>query len=445
MSKGKIIGLGILLVILVGAVLAVILLMQQPAQDEEAGTNQLSLYEVSYKLVDSIRVTHDGQDTEIIKGDDGIWYLKETGEKVDQTRAETMLTYVSYVYVTKLAEENVTDFAKYGLDPADSVVEIHTTEGESYRISYGNMSADQESVYLRLNDEDKVYLQGANTPEVILRDMDSLRDLSLPTADISTLTSITYEDSNGQMVSMQAMAEQETIGNCSWQMTAPYHLYVPDSVIDSFKTLVNSMRITDFVSEEIKEEHGLAETARKAEFAYEDGTVLSIRVGNKMEEEDRYYCAVEGKEGVYSISTASFEYFEYTAMQMVLPEILPANLDDLQKMTITQNGETYTFTREDEGILKLNDRVLDAEISEAMVMLMKYITIVDEVAEDVGQPVAVITQEVSSGATVTIELREYNKEFLAADYGWGEGAQVYVSKEPWETFMRGVEGTAAGK
>ena len=441
-TKQKIAVLLVIMAVLIACIAGCMILLHRPAANAVAESNGMELFSVSSKTVDRITIRYEDETLELEKKDD-TWYIPGSSMQINQTRAATIVTYVSHVFVTKAAEEGVTDFAKYDLDPPKTIVEVHTTDGQEYTLSYGAFSPDQKSVYLRVDDEDIVYMQGSGTPELIMQTMDSMKDLTMEKGEAADLSEIFYVNDFGETVRIRALPEKEVIGNSTWMMETPYHLYVQNSVIDSFRILVNAMGIRDFVSEDIREEYGLDEaSARDVTFTYADGTKLSLKVGALDEENgvERYYCLVDGKDGVYRINRSSFEYLQYTALQMVSPYVLPAEKEDLQEMTVTAEGSVYTFTRQDDGTLLLNDVPLDADTSEAFMLLTKYMTIVDTTEDEAGDAVGEVVQKSTTGAEVAVTIREYNKEYYAVDYGYPEGAQVYIAKDGWDTFLRGTKG-----
>ncbi len=432
MTKGRFLTLLIAVAVLAALVVGSIVLITAPA--ELSGTNQLKIYGVTARDVMSVEIDHNGETLSIYRAEDGKWKFEGSDAPVDQARAESVITFVSYVYVTKAVDENVTDFAKYGLDPAQSVVKVKTADGNGYTINYGYQTADNTSKYMRMNDAPTVYIQGYLSSELILRDLDALRDLKLPAFDAEQLSEIAYQNDSGETVGMNILANGLSVGNCGWQMNQPAALFVPTMNIDSFKAILRSSKLSDYVGADVKPEYGLDEYAKLAQFGFADGTVLSLKIGAQTEDGKKYYCLVDGKEGVYTIASSLLEYLSYPSLQMALPEIMPGMPADTTAIKAEAGGQSYEL-KTDGSAYTLNGKTITAETYNSLFTAMKQMIIVDYVKSDVeiGAQVASITQSCASGAEIAVTLYEYGKDFLAVDYGFGK--QIYIARAPLDSFI----------
>lgn len=432
MTKGRFLTLIIAAAVLAALVIGSVVLITAPV--DPSGTNQLKIYGVTAKDVQSVEIAHNGETVGIYRADDGKWKFEGSDAPVDQARAESVITFVSYVYVTKAVDENVTDFAKYGLDPPQSVVKVNTVDGGGYTINYGYQTADNTSKYMRMNDDPTVYIQGYLSSELILRDLDALRDLKLPAFDVEQLSEIAYQNTSGETVGMNILANGLSVGNCAWQMNQPAALFVPTMNVDSFKAILKSAKLSDYIGAEVKPEYGLDEYAKLAQFGFADGTMISLKIGAQTEDGKKYYCLVDGKDGVYTIGSSALEFLGYSSLQMALPEIMPAMPADTTAIAVSANGQTYDL-KTDGSAYTLNDKTITGETYDALFTAMKQMIIVDYVKPDVeiGAEVASVTQSCANGAEVAVKLYEYGKDFLAVDYGFGN--QIYIARAPLDEFI----------
>ncbi len=432
MTKGRFLTLIIAAAFLAALVVGSVVLITAPV--DLSGTNQLKIFGVTAKDVQSVEITHSGDTVSIYRAEDGKWKFEGSDAPVDQARAESVITFVSYVYVTKAVDENVTDFAKYGLDPAQSIVNVKTADGGGYTINYGYQTADNTSKYMRMNGDPTVYIQGYLSSELILRDLDALRDLKLPAVDVEQLSEIAYQNTSGETIGMNILANGLAVGNCTWQMNQPAALFVPTMNIDSFKAILKSSKLSDYIGADVKPEYGLDEYAKLAQFGFADGTVISLKIGAQTEDGKKYYCLVDGKDGVYTITASALEYLSYPSLQMALPEIMPAMPADTTAITVSANGQSYEL-KADGSAYTLNGKSITAETYESLFTAMKQMIIVDYVKPDVeiGAEVASVTQKCVNGAEIAVRLYEYGKDFLAVDYGFGK--QIYVARAPLDSFI----------
>ena len=432
----------VLAAIAAGVILLIIgsiILLNSP--NEEYGVNQMRLFSVSADQVKSINIDTPESDVKIYRGDDGLLHIEGSDVPVDQGRAESIVTFAAYMYVTKEVEKDAEDLAKYGLEPPESVITVTLNDGTQYVINYGSLSTDRTARYLTLNDERTVYTQGEISSQIILRDLDGLRDLNLPEHNVELLTGIAYQNFAGEKIVMSELPAQLHIGNCTFQMNEPAALFVPKTNIDAFKTVYETAEFFEYKGNEILPEYGL-DNPKTVEFAFSDGVIMTLYIGAKEEEANRYYVTADGKEGVYTLSGNALDFMNYPALRMAYSGVSPITADELYQLNLTYDGAEYDLKAEN-GIYTINGKEITGLEYNELLGLLNAVQIVDFtddalITQNIIAEISLVTM---NGTALEIEFCNYGSEFASVNYS--AGAQVYCSKAKLADFAQKAEELAS--
>lgn len=409
-----------------------IVLLNSPKETYEV--NGMRLFGISSDQIKSISINTPDSDVEIYRGDDGLLHFTGSDEPVDQGRAESIVTFTAYMYVTKEVEEDAEDLVKYGLEPPESVITVTLDDGTQYVINYGSLSTDRTARYLTLNDERTVYTQGEISSQIILKDLDSLRDLNLPEHNVELLSGIAYQNFMGEQIVMSELPAQMHIGDCTFQMNEPAALFVPKGNIDAFKAVYATAEFFEYKGNEILPEYGL-ENPKIVQFAFSDGVLMTLYVGAKEDGANRYYVMADGKEGIYTLSGNALEFMNYPALRMAYSGAVPASAQDTAQIDLNYNGSRYVIKSEN-GVYTINGKeITEQQYTELFALLaaVQIIDFTDEalITEETAAVIGITTKE---GAELEIEFNNYGSEFVSVDYG--AGAQVYCSRSKLTDFLQ---------
>lgn len=432
MTKKRWIILGAMAVGIAALITGCIILLNSPKETYEV--NQMRLFGISSDQIKSINIDTPDSDIEIYRGDDGFLHFEGTDEPVDQGRAESIITFAAYMYVTKEVEKDAEDLSKYGLNPPESVVTVTLNDGTQYVINYGALSTDKTARYLTLNGERTVYTQGEISSQIILKDLDSLRDLNLPEHNVELLSGIAYQNFAGEQIVMSELPSKMHIGDCTFQMNEPAALFVPKANIDAFKTVYATAEFFEYKGKEILPEYGL-DNPKTVQFAFSDGVLMTLYVGAKEEGANRYYVIADGKDGVFTLSGNALEFMNYPALRVAYSGVVPAALEDTAQINLDYNGNKYVIKAEN-GVYSVNNIEINAEQYSELFSLLTAVQIIDftEEALITDESAAVIGIKTVSGAELEIEFNNYGSEFASVDYG--AGPQVYCSRTKLIEFLQ---------
>lgn len=435
MTKKRWIILGTMTACVLAMMVGCIVLLNSPNQTYEV--NQMHLFSTPKENVEKIKIETPESNITIYRGEDGLLHFEGSDEPVDQGRAESLVTFASYMYVTKEIEKDAQDLSKYGLEPPESVITVTLKDGTEYVINYGYMSTDKTARYLTLNDEKTVYTQGELSSRIILKDLDSLRNLDLPEHNADLLTGIAYENFRGEKIVMSALPDQFKVGDCTYQMSEPATLFVPKYTIDAFQSILDTAEFFEYKGTEKLSEYGL-ENPKTVKFAFSDGASVTLYVGAKEEGAQRYYVMAEDKPGIYTLNANMLDFLNLPALKMALPNVVPGNIDDTAQIIVNYNGAEYTINAKN-GAYTVNDKEITAQEYQNLFDLIKKIQIVDFTNQNqiTKDSIATIKQVTTNGLELQIEFNNYGTDFASVNYG--VGAQIYCNKNVLTDFIKQVE------
>lgn len=288
----------------------------------------------------------------------------------DFTAEQSMVNNLDEFEAKKTAEENVTDFAKYGLDDPQTVITVTYTDGEVKTMSIGDEAPDARYAYARIDEEDTVYMvyqrkltyyTGKVTDYVNLTMIDKPADDDWPDYGVLTIMrkDLDYD--------MKFENDTSTLagGISSQVMTEPVFSYL--NITNSTDTthgmwgLTASECVLIEPSEEDFRSYGIDDPYCEVTLTG-DGYDYDLKIGNAVYEQDEdgnntdnvvsYYCYVTGSKGrecIYSVAAASLPWASIKAEDVISSLMTTNYIYDLDSIEVRTEDKTYAFEVESNG------------------------------------------------------------------------------------------------
>ncbi len=446
MTKKSLVILFVLLVIVAGAIGGTIIFLNQQKAAELAAmptpspTTNENLSDARYKTITHIRMEDDDTVIELALNADNVWEMADSSATVDQSTAGSIATYLTYVYAKQIVDIGNTPLSAYGLDPGDFRVTYSTSEG-TYTHYYGKYTSDRSSVFFRKQGDTRVYTIDVEYFNGVKRDHDALRDRSVNIPDMSRTGYVVLKTAGEPQIVLKQVTEAETYTPVAWVMTEPVSVPLTRDAAFLIIESLGNVTLTGFAGEEIKDEYGLDEQTWLEYRDFAGDVITRIHFGNVGQKGsdaayDKFYCTVDGKEGVYLISRSAVQAAKSTVFSLIDQRLLP--LDDfstLDRLTITR-GEDTTVLR-----LAENEYTLDGEplsLTQATELYNKsrtvnFVGMTDGAVDRTAYATLYVERAGFGGKNISISIYPYLKDFYAVDYG--SGPQLYVKAELLEGML----------
>lgn len=291
-------------IILAVLVLAMVFLLRQ--DKDTKGASAIKISQTNSSEVTAMRITEDdGHVVEVEKREDGWYYPGEENTSLDQSNMESALTVVCYLFAQGTVKDPAEDMSVYGLDPARMKVEYTLQDGTQHWVAFGSYTSDRQNVFMTCSGSEELYLYDLDSLSILERATQEMTDLTI---DISAdrVSRIEIMRASGKdPVVMERIPEEERVGMETWLLTSPFTAIANAEAVNLVKAFFASPRYAAYASAEAEEEQGLSDSHAYIRLTEEDGHEVTIHVGNRLES-GRYYCAEDGRDGVYELA-AGFE------------------------------------------------------------------------------------------------------------------------------------------
>lgn len=149
------------------AVLAAVILLIIPAltgaNEDQVEELDNKLYLCSFSKSEVERIAYSNKTgSAVLVCENGIWFVEDSGEEVDQTAAANMVAAVCGLYSTQIAFTGEEHFSDCGLDAPTLTVSAATTDGKSIAIRVGAYNNGLDRWYCTVDGGDTIYLIGSN-------------------------------------------------------------------------------------------------------------------------------------------------------------------------------------------------------------------------------------------------------------------------------------------
>lgn len=261
--------------------------------------------------------------------------------------------------------ESLTDYGFNEDGTSDLYIKATNIEGQTITLYVGGYEFSRNYRFVYLDDGSKtVYKVNAISVGRLLFQKESviqMKAFAYLTTSVPKLFVINEKGS--KLLELECTGIQEGDDSWKWRVKYPLERKSQDTKVneltDSLKDLpLDSIAVADVTEEEFVN-YGLAPA--DIEYYYyaetEDGALerYFIKVGNKTEDGDKYYCLVDdGKDGIYEIYTVSTSYVYKTinVMDYIDAYLYMEDSDNISKIEIDIAGEKHTMTYTYETVTK---------------------------------------------------------------------------------------------
>ena len=426
--------LAILAGILVVACVITFAVSQYEERKEEIKTTDAVILSLDSQTVQTIAWETEEQSLAFHR-EDGTWFWDEDSAfPVDEEKMEELLGHFAS-FGAAFIIENVENFGQYGLDDPVCTISM-TTDEDSYEVLVGEFSTMDQQRYVSIGDGN-VYLVNEDPAEAFDVAIEGMIDNDdAPT--IAQAQSIVFTGEDGYQVTYQAEGGVSYRGEDVYftQLDNGETLPLDTQLVEGYLSQLEGLSLTDYVTYNATEEEiqacGLDDPEFTVSVEYtwtdEDDQVQSstflLQLSRDPEElaaagddeealaEVTAYARVGQSKILYQITAD--EYDSLTAASrndLRHQEVLPADLDDISKIDVTLDGQTYTITAEqteDGPVYSYGEETLEDSDLEGCLEALTATSFTDEQPTQQEELTLTIYPDVEGDPSVTITFYRYN-------------------------------------
>ncbi len=360
----------ILLGVLAFFCIATFALTKVEENKEEIKNSDEIILEIASDTVTALSWEYDSDTFSFSKGD--TWqYESDVDFPVDEEKINELLS-VFESFGVAFVIENVEDYSQYGLDDPTCTISL-TTEELSYEVKLGEFSTMDSQRYVSIGDGN-VYLVSEDPfdyYEVVLDDMID-HDEAPGFSEVSKISLWGQEKYEIQYIedSEETYCADDVYFAKQDEKNVPLDTDNVESYLDSITELSLKDYATYKVTEEELESYGLNDPELTVTINYtseeeEKEFVLYVGCEEKEDEEDEAvaYVRIGESQIVYNITADEYEnLMKASYNDLRHKQLLTADFDDIYKIDVVLEGETYTITSEEEKeelVYYYNEEVVD--------------------------------------------------------------------------------------
>ena len=352
-------------VIVVVAVLAVFLPKWiQPAQQDE--TTDLTVDLSNHESGQVVRITVDGESKftvtkETVDGEDVYHVDALDDDKVNQGTCSSAFVNAARMEADQLVEQNAADLSIYGLDTPSCAVTVEYDDGELLELELGDQLEMSGQVYCRKKGETDVYILRQYFYNIFGGSILRYRGLTLPTlnSDLSYTKSIIIRQKGQEQI--RFMPVESTTSSGTWKMTEPDELWLDSGYVSELVESLSNYKLYGYEGNYSDlAQFGLDEPWFEVIVSDTEGGKRTLRLGDELEGENRYYCTVDDTGDVFTISNSYLEFAEDFKVSHYLDAFTGIiSISAVDALEISDGSSSYRMTierqeqYEEDGSLKV--------------------------------------------------------------------------------------------
>ncbi len=273
----------VILVVVVAAVAAIAVyeLVVVPGKERKEKQESLFFPELDKQAVTRLEITKGDTATVLVRQGDTAWKLGDSGYKADQEAVSGALEKLAKLERGIIASRNKESHRDLEVDEQGLEVKAAAKDELLARLVIGKQGKSYGTSFVRKGESEEVYMASENLKSSFDKTESEWRDKNIFSEKLDRVTRILIEQglSGGTQESMLISRDNEQ----GWELVLEGDTAkkLAKSKVDSLARTLTSLRAAEFADQVSLEEAGLDEPDKKATFALEDGSSLTLMVGDK--------------------------------------------------------------------------------------------------------------------------------------------------------------------
>ncbi len=346
---------------LVGGIIAVYKLdtsKEEPTPSETPVSDTITVFNVDSDAITKVSVKTEESEYYVTKSDGKLTLSNSAGLRLSENKLQSLIYSCSAVSATKEVSKNPEDAHKYGFDNVTKSVTVHINDGTEKTILIGDMTLDNKNAYIKMADDDAVYLKSIYGVESLTPRYTEFVDKTILTIDNSNLAPLEHVHIS-KKGNMAIKLDYLSIDSKKhWKMTAPVYSDVNGQVLSEYILTP----LATFSAVDVAEAH----VSDRSKYSFEDPyAVFSIKYDNQTTKlifgknyNDYRFVMIEGYDSVYTVKESSLSFLDIPYQNLMSRLIHVEYIDQISKVEIS--GPDSSITMEIDGDeYKINGKTIE--------------------------------------------------------------------------------------
>jgi Domain of unknown function (DUF4340) len=269
---------------------------------------------------------------------DGTWRILQPVETVaDQSAAQGIVDQVAEARVEQTEPGSADRRKVYGLDPAQTVLELQLKNGSKHTLLIGDKDFTGDSVYTVADNSPNVSLLPILLSTSTSKSLEDLRDRSVLNIQSGDVTSIALKNPSGEI--------SADLNKDQWKLTKPENVLGDKNAIDMLVSAVANARMTTVVSEKPENlgRYGLTAPSISFTATTNKGAQSTLIVGKK--EGQEYYARDLSRPMVFRVNDDLYKKLAEKFGDLRDKKVMHFDAEDIGQVQIENTNGTVTLAR----------------------------------------------------------------------------------------------------
>lgn len=296
------------------------------------GDEKPKIVSVEADQIQEITVSRPGADTiSVQRGEDGEWkFAPPLTIPASSSSIGFMADSAASLEADRVVEENITEWAPFGLSDPSLTVEIKLKDGTTKRVLYGKETPTGSALYARLDGDPRLFTVYSYSKTAFEKSVFDLRDKKLLRAEADKVSRVTL-DAGGQSI------EFGKSGEASWQILEPRPMRADNFTVGDLVRAVENAEMT------AAPEEGEAADA-KVDFSKPMAAVEVVDEAGShtlkvVKADEKYFANSSDLDGVYEVSSTLAESLNKKLEDFRNKKLFDFGFNDLSNLQL-RDGET---------------------------------------------------------------------------------------------------------
>lgn len=326
----------------------------------------IEIYSVLSSDISSVFIKNEFGEYNVLYGDE----IKISGKQIekDDEKLEYLLTEISSMYASEIADENVVSLSDFGLLNPLAELELSLKDNSKIKIYIGNKTPTDSGYYVKLNDENKVYIVSTYSVDTILRKLDYYRNTVLFSFEISDINEFSYTNGT-KTVSFKRNDSNDLNRNsfAAFNMKTPYDWAAESSKLEEVFNLLKELKIIEYVEDNPTDlsQYGLNPYLYKISLKDKNNNIYNMNIGSNVD--GKYYIKMDSKNSVYLVDAKGFEFLDYEPTAFLQQFVCIRPIDNVATLSYIHNDINASF-----NIKKVDTEVHDVKYKGKLIDQKKF-------------------------------------------------------------------------
>jgi hypothetical protein len=280
----------------------------------------------------------DGTVTVAKKDDAGKWTLTTPALPADQNACNAVTSAVTGMTAVRVVDDNATDLASYGLQPAADQVTFDMKDGKKTTLLIGDNTPTGTDVYAKVDGDPKLYTMASFNKDSLDKDFKQLRDKRLMTFDQDKISRVELNTKKGAI-------EFGRVDQNEWQILKPKPLradgFQVEELVRKVKNGEMDTNISDEDAKKLAASWGSATPVATVKVTDASGTqTLEVKKAK-----DDYLAKSSAVEGVHKITKDLGEGVDKSLDDFRNKKLFDFGFNDPNRIDVKDGAKTVSFTK----------------------------------------------------------------------------------------------------